>query len=97
MLDKVLKDGASWEVSSEQSISMFISAVKGKVLKRMIGTKAAKTHELLSNTSPVLNETRATTYRASAVRANYLALDRPDRSFAEISCANNSANPRPRT
>ena len=50
--------------------------------KKRIGAKAIKEHDMLENTSNVLNAEQATCYRALAARANYVAQDRPDAAFA---------------
>ena len=41
-----------------------------------------KAQEALDSDSHILGEAQATTFRALAARANYLALDRPDVAFA---------------
>ena len=46
-----------------------------------IGNQSDERKRKLNNTGEVLNSTEATTYRALAARANYLALDRPDIAF----------------
>ena len=59
-----------------------VHAVSKKFKKERLGTKAAKAAERLKSAHGVLDPEDATTFRAFAARANYLALDRPDVAFA---------------
>ena len=67
--------------------------VKNTLMKKRLGARAVKAHELLENTGDVLTELQATTYRALAARVNYLSLDRPDISYASKELCRSYAQP----
>lgn len=96
ILSATLLDGAAWEMSAAESIDRFVAAVgkRPKAFKsKRLGTKAVKAHEQFACMSEVLNEHQATSYRALAARANYLALDRPDIAFAAKELCRQFAKP----
>ena len=80
MLREVLLDGSAWEISTADIIAK-ISA-KGKFKMKRVGAKAAKAAERFESKGEILNDAEATTFRALAARANYLALDRPECAYA---------------
>ena len=53
-----------------------------KFKPKRIGAKAAKKAERFESAGEILNDAEATTFRALAARANYLALDRPECAYA---------------
>ena len=78
MLRHVLTQGAAWE----RQTSDLLAPASKRPKKKRIGMKAAKQEERRKNTQGALGPEAATAFRAMAARANYLALDRPDISFA---------------
>ena len=74
VLKHVLREGAAWETQT----SDLINAVSKKFKPKRIGVRAAKAAEKLKTATGILSPENATTFRALAARANYLALDRPD-------------------
>ena len=79
VLGRTLREGPAWEMSSSEIIAK-VSAKRFKT--KRIGVKAAKAAERMLASKDVLGQEEATEYRALAVRANYLALDRPDVAYA---------------
>ena len=88
---RVLVEGAAWEVSTSSIISALVK--KRKYKQKRIGSRPAKEAERLLNPSGVLVGEDATSFRALAARANYLALDRPDIAFAAKELCKSFANP----
>ena len=80
ILRKVLLDGSAWEMSTADIVAK-ISA-KNKFKMKRVGAKAAKAAERFESKGETLNDAEATTFRALAARANYLALDRPECAYA---------------
>ena len=76
ILHRTLLDGPMWETPSVALIDK-VSAKKFK--QKLIGAKAAKAAERFESQGEVLCPSEATTFRASAARANYPSLDRPER------------------
>ena len=66
---------------------------KKKFRPKRLGARAVKKHELLENVGGHLSEDQKTQFRALAARANYLALDRPDISFAAKELCRQFAQP----
>ena len=89
MLKKVLREGAAWEIST----SDLINAVSKKYKKKRLGVKAATAMENIKHADGVLDAEDSTTFRALAARANYLALDRQDPSFATKELCKDFATP----
>ena len=79
-LQRVLLEGPCWEKSTTELVAAL--GQRKKFAKKRVGARAARIAEKLVNPSEVLVGDDATSYRALAARANYLALDRPDMSFA---------------
>lgn len=81
-----MQDGAAWETSSAKSYCNVIAAVSSQKPKKFkpkrLGTNAVKAIEMFENVVDTLTDTQVTAYRALAASANYLALDRPDISYA---------------
>lgn len=74
-----LLEGSAWEI---QTTTLLNAMVKTSNFNTRVGAKKANVAERLQNPSAVLTGEDATSYRALAARANYLALDRPDIAFA---------------
>ena len=89
VLKHVLREGAAWETQT----SDLINAVSKKFKPKRIGVRAAKAAEKLKTATGILSPENATTFRALAARANYLALDRPDVSFATKELCRHFASP----
>ena len=90
ILEHVLEEGAAWKHrSSEVLAKMF--AVKKKNTR--LGAKAVKQAERLESIGYELDPDEARTYRALAARANYLALDRPEISYASKELCRDFAKP----
>ena len=53
-----------------------------KLKQKRLGAKATKAAERFESQGEILNDSEATTFRALAARANYLALDRPECAYA---------------
>ena len=70
-----------------------ILAVSMKYRKKRIGVKKAKIIERAKHATDALPPSKATDFRAMAARANYLALDRPDISFATKELCRCFSNP----
>ena len=79
ILRKTLLDGAAWEPPTSELI---MKASTKKFKPKRIGAKAAKKAERFESAGEILNDAEATTFRALAARANYLALDRPECAYA---------------
>ena len=90
-LARVLREGSAWETSTTE-ILCAISRKKSFKRKR-VGARQAKAAERLENPSDVLQGEDATSFRALAARANYLALDRPDIAFSTKELCRGFANP----
>lgn len=90
-----LTEGPAWEDSTTACIDKLIAAStkKAKSVNKRLGSKAVKEHEVLDNTGEVLTPFQATTYRALAARANYLAQDRADAEFAAKELCRSFARP----
>ena len=78
ILRRTLLDGPDWEEDTAELIAK-ISPKKFK--QKRIGVKAAKKAEFESK-GEVLNDAEATQFRALAARANFLAMDRTETSYA---------------
>ena len=79
-LRHILHEGAAWEVSTSRFINA-LSKKKNFRKKKRVGSRQAKEAERLQDPAELLQGEDATTFRALAARANYLALDRPDIAF----------------
>ena len=75
---EVLVNGPAWEMSTAE---MILKVSKKTFKAKRVGAKAAKALEFESK-GEVLTASEATLFRALAARANYLAMDRPECSFA---------------
>ena len=75
------------EPSSANSGSVLVAADKGKHAKTVSGAKAVRPQDLPDNAGPTLNETQATTFRASVAMANRLAHGKANATFAETGSA----------
>ena len=64
-------DGSAWEPTTAEIIAKI--STKDKYMMKRIGAKAAKAAERFESKGEVLNGDEATTFRALAARANYLA------------------------
>lgn len=84
MLAHVLAEGAAWEMTNADTYEKFIASISKnkKFQKKRLGRKAVIAHEQLEDLGEERTEEQKTVFRALAARTNYLALDRPDCSFA---------------
>ena len=78
ILRETLVNGPAWEMSTAE---MILKISKKTFKPKRAGAKAAKALEFESK-GEVLTASEATLFRALAARANYLAMDRPECSFA---------------
>ena len=78
ILREVLINGPAWEPSTAELI---LKLSKKTFKAKRVGAKAAKALEFDSK-GEVLTASEATLFRALAARANYLAMDRPEVSYA---------------
>ena len=90
ILQHVLDEGPAWETRTMDLLSM-IYVVKKKASR--LGAKAVKRAEQLESVGHTLNATEATTFRALAARANYLAMDRPELAFSSKELCREFASP----
>ena len=90
ILRHVLEEGAAWETRSEQVLALMF-AVKKK--NSRLGAKAVKQAERLESVGFELDADEATNFRALAARANYLAMDRPEISYASKELCRDFAKP----
>ena len=78
ILRETLVNGPAWEMSTAE---MILKISKKTFKPKRVGAKAAKALEFESK-GEVLTSSEATLFRTLAARANYLAMDRPECSFA---------------
>ena len=86
LIEHTLTRADPWDHNDDMP-SALLSAIRtppshNKWQKKRLGAKKVKQLEQLSSESHILNSADATLFRAVSARANYLAQDRPDISFA---------------
>ena len=91
IFEKVLRDGAAWEVPTVEYIAKVSS--KKQYGKARIGSKAAKQAERLECVGEELDGEAATPYRALSARLLYLSMDRPECAFAAKELCRHFAHP----
>ena len=79
ILERVLRNGAAWEVPTVEYIA---KVSKKKFVKARLGSKATKKAERMETCGDELDDEAATLYRALSARLLYLSMDRPEISFA---------------
>ena len=95
ILKRVLEQGAAWEVQTEVRLAL-IAAMKSPKKRKVVtraGAKKVKQFEQLVSPREELSPAEATSFRALAARANYLAQDRPDIAFAAKELCREFAKP----
>ena len=88
---RTLQEGAAWEISSSQLSAAM--ARKKKLNKKRVGARAARLQDKLRDPAAALEGGDATSFRALAARANYLALDRPDIAFCNKELCRSFSSP----